>query len=69
MTLFKLRVTTLAISCNFLKLYVEVLPSSEVSMNAGKATEAKLQTAVSSGAEYSTISQHKFDDLMTPKFF
>ena len=31
--------------------------------------EAKLQTATSSGAEYSTISQHKLEDLIIPKFF
>lgn len=37
-------------------------------MNAGSAKEAKLQTATSSGAEYSIISVHKLEDLMVPKF-
>ena len=31
--------------------------------------DARLQTAVSSGEEYSTISVHKFEDLIVPKFF
>jgi hypothetical protein len=30
--------------------------------------EARLQTAVSSGLVYSTISVHRFDDLIVPKF-
>ena len=35
----------------------------------GKPIEAKLQTATSSFEEYSTISVHKFDDLIVPRFF
>ena len=31
--------------------------------------EAKLQTAVSSFSEYSTISAHRLEDLITPIFF
>ena len=31
--------------------------------------DARLQTAVSSGEEYSMISVHKFEDLIVPKFF
>lgn len=31
--------------------------------------DARLQTAVSSGEEYSTISVHKLEDLIVPKFF
>ena len=34
-----------------------------------KEIEAKLHTAVSSELEYSTISVHKLDDLIVPKFF
>ena len=30
--------------------------------------EAKLQTATSSGAEYSMISVHRLDDLIVPRF-
>ena len=30
--------------------------------------EARLQTAVSSGEEYSMISVHRLDDLMVPRF-
>lgn len=37
-------------------------------MKAGRAKEAKLQTATSSGAEYSMISVHKLEDLIVPKF-
>jgi hypothetical protein len=31
--------------------------------------EARLQTAVSSGAEYSMISVQRFEDLIVPRFF
>lgn len=62
MTLFKFLVTTLVTLCNFLKSY------SLLVMKAGKAKEAKLHTATSSGAEYSMISVHKLEDLMVPKF-
>jgi len=38
-------------------------------MKVGRAREARLHTAVSSGAEYSIISVQRFDDLMVPRFF
>jgi hypothetical protein len=31
--------------------------------------DARLQTAASSGEVYSTISVHKLEDLIVPKFF
>ena len=34
----------------------------------GRAKDARLQTAISSGAVYSIISVHKFEDLIVPKF-
>ena len=38
-------------------------------MKVGKARDARLQTAVSSGEEYSMISVQRFDDLIVPRFF
>jgi hypothetical protein len=38
-------------------------------MKLGRAMEARLQTAVSSGAEYSMISVQRLDDLIVPRFF
>ena len=61
MILLRLRVTTFATSCNLWK------SNAPFEMNVGKARDAKLQTAVSSGAEYSIISQHKFNDLIVPR--
>merc|ERR1719453_2951182 len=62
MTLFKLRVTTLTtrLSFSWLKL--------PFSTKAGSATEAKLQTATSSGDVYWTISVQRLLDLMVPRF-
>lgn len=37
--------------------------------NLGKAIEARLHTAVSSGLVYSMISVHRFEDLIVPRFF
>ncbi|KAH3677659.1 hypothetical protein OGATHE_000313 [Ogataea polymorpha] len=67
MILLRFLVTTLVIWCSFSKLYQLVLSSD--STKAGRAIDAKLHTATSSGDEYSTISQHKLDDLMIPRFF
>src|ERR1700761_9805660 len=63
MTRFRLYATTLATSCNLWKSYR--FPR----MKEGSAIEARLQTAVSSGAEYSMISVQRLDDLIVPKFF
>jgi len=38
-------------------------------MNFGRAIDARLHTDVSDLSEYSTISAHKFEDLITPMFF
>jgi hypothetical protein len=38
-------------------------------MNVGSAIEARLQTAVSSGEEYSMISVQRLEDLIVPRFF
>jgi hypothetical protein len=38
-------------------------------MNLGSAMDARLQTAVSSGAEYSMTSVQRLDDLIVPRFF
>ena len=38
-------------------------------INLGSAIDARLHTDVSDLSEYSTISAHKFDDLITPIFF
>lgn len=63
MIIFKFLVTTLVTSINLLK-------SNLLSViNLGKAIDAKLQTATSSGDVYSIISVHKLDDLIVPKFF
>ena len=64
MILFKLRVTTLVISYNLSK-------SNDLSSltNLDKDIEARLQTATSSGAVYSTISVHRLEDLIVPRFF
>ena len=35
---------------------------------AGSEMLARLHTACSSGEEYSTISQHRLEDLMVPRF-
>jgi hypothetical protein len=37
--------------------------------NLGNEIEAKLQTATSSGAVYSTISVHKLEHVIVPRFF
>ena len=37
-------------------------------MKLGRAIEARLQTATSSGDEYSMISVQRLEDLMVPKF-
>ena len=50
-------------SCSFWKSYLPFV------MKVGKARDARLQTAVSSGEEYSMISVHRFDDLIVPRFF
>lgn len=65
MILLRLLTTTLVTSWSFLKSYV----LSRMSMNDGSARDARLQTATSSGAEYSMISVQRFDDLMVPRFF
>ncbi|KAH3688794.1 hypothetical protein WICPIJ_000238 [Wickerhamomyces pijperi] len=69
MTLFRFLVNTATIECSFLKSNHTDLPSSEYFTKDGNATEPKLQTATSSGDEYCTISQHRLDDLITPRFF
>lgn len=38
-------------------------------MKVGRAIDARLQTAVSSGEEYSMISVQRLEDLMVPRFF
>jgi hypothetical protein len=38
-------------------------------INVGRAREARLQTAVSSGEEYSIISVQRLEDLIVPRFF
>lgn len=58
----RLNATTLATSCNFWKLYVPL------EMKDGSARDARLQTAVSSGEEYSMISVQRLEDLMVPRF-
>jgi hypothetical protein len=60
---FRLRATTLVMSCRCWKSY---LPFE---MKLGRAMDARLQTAVSSGAEYSMISVQRLDDLIVPRFF
>jgi hypothetical protein len=42
---------------------------SPLTTKEGRAREARLQTAVSSGDEYSMISVQRFDDLMVPRIF
>lgn len=51
-------------SYNLLKSYVRFTSST----NADKLRDAKLQTATSSGAVYSTISVHRLEDFMVPRF-
>ena len=65
MSMIRLRlyVTTLVTSCSFLKSYLPLTTKE------GRAREARLQTAVSSGEEYSMISVQRFEDLMVPRFF
>src|SRR6266567_7692773 len=60
---FRLYVTTLVTSCNFWKLYRPLV------IKVGRAREARLHAAVSSGEEYSMISVQRLDDLMVPRFF
>jgi hypothetical protein len=57
--------TTLAISWSFIKSKVLDL----ILTNLGNEIEAKLQTATSSGAVYSTISVHKLEHVIVPRFF
>lgn len=59
------RERTLATACSFLKSYA-FSPSVSL-MKAGRAIEAKLQTATSSGAEYSMISVHRLELLIVPR--
>ena len=42
---------------------------SPLTTKEGRAREARLQMAVSSGDEYSTILVQRFDDLVVPRFF
>ena len=48
----------------FFKSYVPVASST----NAERLREARLHTATSSGAVYSTISVHRFELLIVPRF-
>ena len=63
-TLLRLRVTTFVTLYKFWKSY----DLSDSLTKADKFNEAKLHTATSSGAVYSTISVHKLEDLMVPRF-
>ncbi len=63
MILFKFLVATYVISNNLL------WSNFPFSTKRGSAMEAKLHTAISSGAVYSMISVHRFDERMVPKFF
>lgn len=80
MTLFKFLVTIFVTSFSFLKSKVPlftifvspdvvVIVSLCVVTNLLTAIDAKLQTAISSGAVYSTISVQRLLHLMTPKFY
>ena len=44
-------------------------PIEVVLANGGRAREARLQTAISSGEEYSMILVQRLEDLMMPRFF
>ena len=59
----RLNATTLVTSCSFWKSYFPL------TMNEGRASDARLHTAVSSGDEYSMISVHRLEDLIVPRFF
>src|SRR3954453_19606812 len=65
MILFKLRVTTCVTSCRRPKSYSPLAESTKV----GRAIDARLQTATSSGAVYSIISVHKLELRIVPRFF
>src|SRR3569833_3332306 len=65
MILLRLRTTTWVTSCSF---WMSLTPSL-LSTYDGSASEAKLQTATSSGAQYSTISVHRLELRMVPRFF
>lgn len=54
---------TLLTSFNFLKSY-----ERSGLTNIFTAIDARLQTAISSGAEYSTISVQRLEHLMVPRF-
>ncbi len=66
MTLFRLRVMTLVTSRS-LSWLKTLLPATSPT-NIGSPTEARLHTATSSGAVYSTISVHRLEQLMVPRF-
>uniref|UniRef100_A0A2M4B5G7 Putative secreted protein n=1 Tax=Anopheles triannulatus TaxID=58253 RepID=A0A2M4B5G7_9DIPT len=63
MILLRFRVTVLATSFSFAKSYVR-----SGFTNMFRAIEARLQTAISSFEEYSTISVHRFEHLIVPTF-
>lgn len=62
MILFRFLVMTFVTSKSFLKSYFPL------ETKRFRAIEARLHTATSSGAVYSTISVHKLLDLMVPRF-
>src|SRR5690242_5655559 len=64
MILLRLRVATLTTRCKPLKSNER----SAVLTKAGNAMDARLHTATSSGALYSTISVHRLLHLMVPRF-
>src|SRR5579862_6614890 len=64
MILFKFRTTTCVTSCNFANANSPRIASTK----DGRAREARLHTATSSGAEYSTISVQRLELRMVPRF-
>lgn len=60
-----MKATTLATAWSLTKSY----PEPEGRTKAGRAIEARLQTATSSGAEYSIISVQRLEHLIVPRFF
>ena len=61
-TLFRLRVSTRAACAS------AAWSNAPSATNAGSASDARLHTAISSRAEYCTISVHRLDERIVPRF-